>query len=62
MNYILDVAYEDMMSLQTNGIDSFMFGNEGDFQDAISESMNQMLKLSNLNYKLCLYFDFLLDA
>ena len=30
MNYILDVAYEDMMSLQNNGIDSFMFGNEGD--------------------------------
>jgi membrane complex biogenesis BtpA family protein len=30
MNYILDVAYEDMTALQNNNIDSFMFGNEGD--------------------------------
>ena len=30
MNYILDVAHQDMTALQENGIDSFMFGNEGD--------------------------------
>ena len=30
MNHILDVAYQDMTALQENGIDSFMFGNEGD--------------------------------
>ena len=30
MNHILDVAHQDMTALQDNGIDSFMFGNEGD--------------------------------
>ena len=30
MDYILDVAHEDLINLQNNGIDSVMFGNEGD--------------------------------
>ena len=45
MNHILDVAYQDMTALQENGIDSFMFGNEGDrpyLLKASSETLSAM--------------------